>query len=330
MLLHDVLKDQKDSLYMKTKDAGADFKESEHPRESDGKFGSGGNNKEKASTGASASKLETIPMGKMNRKQAEDIYKQISNWPQGEKRGMALTAYGGSGHNDLHLVKVGKEIKAISTTSVEGDQLLVDRLSTKESGFGKKAMEDLFRLAAKNDHSIKIHSHEEAREFYRKMGMKETVVKGESYFSLSAEAVKRKANSVADSQFPSIESEYQGVPLIIENGANTVREGTDEQGNPWKTTFLYPYGFIQKTNGADGEEIDCFVGPNPYSSNVYVIHQNIGGQYDEDKVMFGFDSEEAARCAYLAHFDTQGHLGPITAMTLVEFKQWLATEAAEI
>lgn len=119
------------------------------------------------------------------------------------------------------------------------------------------------------------------------------------------------------------QTDYQGIPVVIEQEPGSIREGVSEQGKPWKTTFHYAYGYIQRTNGADGEEIDCFIGPNPYASNVYVIHQNVGGEYDEDKCMLGFDSEEAARDAFLAHYNTQDHLGPITAMSLVEFKQWL-------
>jgi hypothetical protein len=117
---------------------------------------------------------------------------------------------------------------------------------------------------------------------------------------------------------------YQGIPITIENPVGSIREGTKADGTPWRTEFFHPYGFINNTEGADQEGIDCFIGPNPYAANVYIVHQRVGGSYDEDKVMLGYNSEDEARSAYLAHFDTQGYLGEITAMSITEFKEKLS------
>ena len=110
--------------------------------------------------------------------------------------------------------------------------------------------------------------------------------------------------------------EVQGLLIGIENPEGSVREGEG-----WKTTYFHPYGFIAGTKGADDEEIDCFVGNHPDSEDVYIVNQQVDGQFDEHKVMLGFDNQEAARDAYLAHYDTQELLGSITHMPISEFKK---------
>jgi hypothetical protein len=136
---------------------------------------------------------------------------------------------------------------------------------------------------------------------------------------------KKLIKSVLGVTLDAMESlDYQGLQITIENPVGSTREGTKSDGTKFKTTFYMPYGFINNTTGSDKEEIDCFIGPNMYASNVYIIHQNDRGAYDEDKVMLGFDNGQAAVMAYLAHFDTQAKIDSTTEMTLVEFKQMLA------
>lgn len=115
---------------------------------------------------------------------------------------------------------------------------------------------------------------------------------------------------------------FKGLTIVIENPVGSIRSGVDINGDPWQTKFMYEYGYVYNTKGADGEGIDCFIGPNPVSDKVFVIHQTQGfGSYDEDKCMLGFDTLEQARDAYLAHFNTQSYLGEITEMPFFEFKQ---------
>ena len=84
---------------------------------------------------------------------------------------------------------------------------------------------------------------------------------------------------------------------------------------------MYPYGFINGVNGEDDELLDCFIGPNIDAPTVFVIHSQVDEQFDENKIMFGFESREAARDAFLAHYDTQSRLGPITEVPFEEFKR---------
>lgn len=114
---------------------------------------------------------------------------------------------------------------------------------------------------------------------------------------------------------------FNGINIGIENPIGSVREGKDENGNKWQTKYFHPYGYICGVEGTDGDDLDCFIGTNPSSDRVFVIYQKkADGQFDEHKIMLGFDSLESARDAYLAHYSTQGFLGQIKEFPLFEFK----------
>lgn len=120
---------------------------------------------------------------------------------------------------------------------------------------------------------------------------------------------------------------FQGLRVAIENRKGSVRAGVDKDGKPWRTKMQHPYGYIVGSKGADGEEIDVYVGPDKDADKVYVVHQNKidGKTYDEDKVMLGFSSKEEARQAYLAHYNEKGKklLGAITSMDVARLKKQL-------
>lgn len=113
----------------------------------------------------------------------------------------------------------------------------------------------------------------------------------------------------------------KGIPVSIENPRGSVRSGTDPGGKRWSSRMAAHYGFIDGTRGADGDEIDCFIGPWPEAQYAYVINQRkVGaGTFDEHKVMFGFADEDAAKRAYLSSYE-RGWTG-FMSMTRVTFKQ---------
>lgn len=113
-----------------------------------------------------------------------------------------------------------------------------------------------------------------------------------------------------------------GMDISIENPAGSVRRGVDPGGKPWETRMLFDYGYVRRSQGVDGDRVDCYVGPNIDAPMVYIVHQRKAGrwrEWDEDKAMIGFGSEEDAKSAYLQHYNDRRFLGPITAMPIAEF-----------
>lgn len=122
-------------------------------------------------------------------------------------------------------------------------------------------------------------------------------------------------------------TEFQGLPVTIETPKGGVREWNDPlTGRSGRTEMLAPYGYIRLSSGADGEQVDCYLGPNEDAPYVYVVRQldPDTGEYDEDKCFLGFDSEQDAREMFLAHRDDGDRaFGAITRYTVDEFKEKL-------
>lgn len=116
----------------------------------------------------------------------------------------------------------------------------------------------------------------------------------------------------------------QGLDISIENPRGGKRSGVDPDGNAWEVTMHNHYGYIRRSEGADGEHVDVFVGPNPASDKVFIVDQvNPDGSFDEHKVLLGFDSKLKARSGYKSNYSKGWKVGPITSMNMDEFKAWL-------
>lgn len=120
--------------------------------------------------------------------------------------------------------------------------------------------------------------------------------------------------------------QLDGYEISIENPKGSIRKGTDASGKEWQQVMNNDYGYIRMTEGVDGDHIDVFLSDNPTEGNVFVIDQRNPqtGEFDEHKVMYGFNSAEEARAAYLANYEEgwQG-LGAITEVTKDEFRKWI-------
>lgn len=123
-------------------------------------------------------------------------------------------------------------------------------------------------------------------------------------------------------------TDVQGIPIAVENRKGSVRKGKDEDGHEWRTKMKHPYGYIKGTKGADGEEVDAYVGPDKEAPAAYVVHQRDKdtGKYDEDKVMLGFSSKAAAKAAFLAHYDSPKFLGPISKVSIDRLRELIRTK----
>lgn len=117
---------------------------------------------------------------------------------------------------------------------------------------------------------------------------------------------------------------WQGLTISIENEAGSTRSGTNRDGQKWSQTMKYAYGFVNQSTGTDGDCVDCFLGPDEDAQFVYIVHArkvNRWDEYDEDKVMLNFPTEEAAAAAFLECYSDPRFLGPITPMPVIEFVQ---------
>lgn len=124
----------------------------------------------------------------------------------------------------------------------------------------------------------------------------------------------------------------QGLDISIEQPKGSVRSGVDANGKEWSIAINNTYGYIRGTEGKDGDHIDVFLGENPESPALFVVDQvNQDGNFDEHKVMLGFESIEEAREAYLSNYEEgwQG-LGNITQSDMDTFKKWAKNDTRKI
>jgi hypothetical protein len=116
---------------------------------------------------------------------------------------------------------------------------------------------------------------------------------------------------------------FQGLRIVIENYPGTVRHGVNPDNVHWRNNLSVPYGYIENTEGTDGDEVDCFVGPNMEAENAYIIHATDPkrGRYDEDKVVLGVDSPEDAMHIFLRNYGGALDFSRIETMPMDEFRE---------
>jgi hypothetical protein len=113
------------------------------------------------------------------------------------------------------------------------------------------------------------------------------------------------------------ETTFQGLDIAIENGVGSTRKGENADGSKWSVKYKTPYGYIRGTTGADGEELDVYVGPERDADTAYVVHQKKDdGSYDEDTVMLGYDSKASAKADILRHYSDPKYVGSVDAIPM--------------
>lgn len=124
---------------------------------------------------------------------------------------------------------------------------------------------------------------------------------------------------------------FGGYDYTIENPKGSTRSGKDADGKEWKVTMHDTYGYIRGKFGKDGDHLDMFINDKEdldnWDGDVFVVDQvNPDGSFDEHKVMYGYDSMDDAKKAYLANYsDGWQGLGSITGVSKDEFDKWLDT-----
>lgn len=132
-------------------------------------------------------------------------------------------------------------------------------------------------------------------------------------FTLPSEAQREAGN------YKKRHLRMHGLDISIENEKGTRRR-------PEWPPLSAAYGYIRGYKDRDGDHVDVFVGPDKESEIVFVIDQvTEAGRFDEHKCILGTNSEEEAKATYLANYTKGWKCGPITAMTIDQFKEWLAS-----
>lgn len=122
---------------------------------------------------------------------------------------------------------------------------------------------------------------------------------------------------------------FGGYDYTIENPKGSYRSGVDENGKEWKQKMNDTYGYIRGKFGKDGDHLDMFINDkadlDSWNGDVYVVDQvNPDGTFDEHKVMYGYDSLEEAKEAYLSNYEKGWTgLGNITPVSKADFDKWL-------
>ena len=126
---------------------------------------------------------------------------------------------------------------------------------------------------------------------------------------------------------------FQGFPIAVENKAGSLRHWTDVNGTVTGTTQMQnDYGFIEGYLGEDGEELDCYVGPDENAPDVHVVHQLMAPDFkahDEMKVILGARDSAHAKEIYLAHRNEPQAFGAMTTFPLDRFRAKLSRRKPE-
>ena len=119
-----------------------------------------------------------------------------------------------------------------------------------------------------------------------------------------------------------------GLEVSIENAKGSTRSGTAPDGSTWSVKMPATYGDIKRTEGADGDAVDVYVGERLEAPTVWVVDQVDAetGKFDEHKAFLGFSSTEEVVKTYDAAFDDGK--GPQRRRAILEvpfdsFKTWV-------
>jgi hypothetical protein len=122
---------------------------------------------------------------------------------------------------------------------------------------------------------------------------------------------------------------FRGLDISVENRMGSIREWKDPHaGTEGMTRMKRPYGYICGTLGSDGDHYDCFIGQHPEAPEVYIVSQMKAPDFtqpDEEKALLAFESMDAARKFYLAHYDDSRFMGKITALPFEDFREKVMT-----
>jgi GGDEF domain-containing protein len=111
-----------------------------------------------------------------------------------------------------------------------------------------------------------------------------------------------------------------GMDISIENPAGSKRR-------PEWPELKSHYGYIRRSEGADGDQVDVFLKPGTptdYAGPVFVVDQvKRNHHFDEHKVVLGAANMDEARALYAENYTPDFKVGPITELTMAQFRAWV-------
>ena len=120
---------------------------------------------------------------------------------------------------------------------------------------------------------------------------------------------------------------FQGIDIDVENVKGSTRKGKDSDGKEWQTYMSAHYGEIRKggTAGVDEDKLDVYIGDNHNSPLVVIVHQQDPEtkEFDEDKIVVGFDSEDEALELYNSQYDSPDYYQDHITMSIGELWSWI-------
>lgn len=209
-------------------------------------------------------------------------------------------------------------------------------------GYSKAGGEYVIESIAKNGEVHVLNQSNGSRTSWSRADLQRAASSGTTFgkkWSVDAEAREAATSPKNDLPDPTdaqreagnykmAHTKVAGLDVTIEIPAGGKRRGTDSAGKAWERELGSHYGYIKRTKGADGENVDVYLGPKADQADapIYVIDQNNPNSttFDEHKVMMGFGSSKEAEAAFRANFPKgMNTFGTMKKLTPDQFKAWL-------
>jgi hypothetical protein len=217
--------------------------------------------------------------------------------------------------------KIPDAVKAVK------DSTMYRKATIKERGLVIQSLEETLN---KNP-NISEADLVRASDTYFKQAMAKRQA-GEIISKEDAAELKKVETNPSDAQaeagnYKKAHIKVDGFDLSIENPAGSTRSGVDASGKEWSQKMFSHYGYLKRSLGKDGDQVDVFINPKgKEGKEIFVVDQvdPKTNKFDEHKVMIGYDSKEDAKQAYLSNYeDGWKGLGNISGMSQETFKAWL-------
>lgn len=143
-----------------------------------------------------------------------------------------------------------------------------------------------------------------AEQIQKIIALPEKIKEAEQATNHDATPGQKESGNYAKGKFA-----WHGLNIAVETAKGEDRTDKETNGDKWRVTMPATYGYVLGSEGADGDHVDVFMGDKPESQRVYVVNQTKPGstEFDEHKIMLGYESEGAAIGDYLLSFsDTFG------------------------